>query len=244
MTLSSLPRIRNRNEPLETSQGDHICLIYDEEPGECLDLLVPFMRQGLSRGERCVYVAAEETLHVVRRRLEVLGLDLEVETERQALLLWTPEQWRHPEDTASIRRVGHIWTYVQNALEAGFAGVRFVVDKSWYEDPDIDTARIREWEATIDAVFTPDIPARLVCQYGRHRLSPSILEAGLCTHPIVLLDNQAGPNPYYDAPLLLQSESAMYLPNVASSRTDWMLDRLRLLHEFKPLYPGWQSLGK
>jgi hypothetical protein len=112
------------------------------------------------------------------------------------------------------------------------------------QNPDIDTARIREWEATIDAVFTPDIPARLVCQYGRHRLSPSILEAGLNTHPIVILDHQSCPNPYYDAPLLLQSESAMYLPTVASSRTDWMLDRLRLLHDFKPLFPGWQSVGK
>jgi hypothetical protein len=241
MTLSSPPRLRARNEPLETSQGDHICQIYDEDPLECVDSLFPFIRQGLARGERCVYVAADETLQVVSRRLEVLGLDLELETERRAVLLWTPEQWRHPAEVASIRRVGHIWSYVQDALEAGFAGVRFIVDKSWYEDPDIDTPRIREWESTIDAVFTPDIPARLVCQYGRNRLSPVVLEAGLCTHPIVVLDNQTCPNPYYDAPLLLQSESAMYLPNIASSRTDWMLSRLRLLHDFKPLYPGWQS---
>jgi hypothetical protein len=195
-----------------------------------VDLVFPYVDEGLKRGERCIYVAAEPTLAMVAYSLEARGVNVDRESDSRALLLWTPEQWRHPDQTASIKRVGHIWTYIQAALEDGFSGARFIVDKSWYEDPDIDVANIRQWEATIDAVFTPETPARMICQYGRERLRPVILEAGLSTHSIVVLENEACPNPYYDAPLLLRSESAEYLPSAASSRTDWMLSRLRLLH--------------
>jgi hypothetical protein len=191
------------------------------------------------RGERCVYVADDETLDEVAGRLGELGLTVDQELNGGALRLWTPEQWRRPTSSNSIKRVGHIWTYIQEALESGFSGVRFIIDKSWYEDPDIELDRIKEWEATIDAVFTPDVPARMICQYGQHRVRPSILEAGLSTHPTVLVDYKGCPNPYYEAPMLLQSESIEYLPSSPSSRTDWMLSRLRLLHELKAPAPTW-----
>jgi hypothetical protein len=239
MTLKSFASPRIRLEPIETGQGDHICLVYEEDPVAWIEGLFPFIRQGLMRGERCVYVADDETLDEVAGRLGELGLAVDQELSSGALGLWTPEQWRRPTASNSIKRVGHIWTYIQEALEAGFSGIRFIVDKSWYENPDIEVDRIKEWESTIDAVFTPEVPARMICQYGQHRVRPCILEAGLATHPTVLVDYQSCPNPYYEAPLLLQSESIEYLPTSPSSRTDWMLSRLRLLQELKAPSPTW-----
>ena len=64
---------------------------------------------------------------------------------------------------------------------AGFPAVRFAVEMTWTLGPDINAARLRHWEATINTIFTPDVPARIICQYSRKRLAPEAIEAGLAT---------------------------------------------------------------
>jgi hypothetical protein len=220
---------------LDIAQGDHACLVYEKDPAEQAEVIIPFLAQGLEAGERCVFVAGQDSLDWARRSLEYLGVDVSEEVLRGSLLLWSPDQWRKRGTIPALKRVTRIWTYIQDGLNAGFNGVRFVVDKSWYRDADIDISRTREWEATIDAVFTPDVPARLICLYDQGLL-PEIIENALCTHPTVVIENQICPNPYYDAPLMLQSDSADYLPSAPTTRKDWMLSRLQLVYDFRASY--------
>src|SRR5258708_4591988 len=61
-------------------QGDHICLIY-ENAAEQLAAAVPFVKEGLARGERCTYIADDRSVEEVVQALTAAGLD--VAQERQ-----------------------------------------------------------------------------------------------------------------------------------------------------------------
>ena len=41
--------------------GDHLCLIYDDDPAEQMLALLPYISQGLENGERCVYIADHQS---------------------------------------------------------------------------------------------------------------------------------------------------------------------------------------
>jgi len=47
---------------------DHLCSIYDSQE-EHFSVAIPFIRIGLDRGEKCVYVADDGTENVVREAM-------------------------------------------------------------------------------------------------------------------------------------------------------------------------------
>lgn len=56
-------------------QGDHICPIY-ESMAEQMASAVPFLKDGLVRGERCLYVADDHTAAQIVQALEAAGVDV------------------------------------------------------------------------------------------------------------------------------------------------------------------------
>src|SRR5260370_4083608 len=70
--------------------GDHICLIY-ENPAEQMAVAVPFIIDGLDRGERCLYIADDRTIDEVVQALEAAGVDVAQERQRGALRLLTSQ---------------------------------------------------------------------------------------------------------------------------------------------------------
>src|SRR5258708_15266655 len=72
-------------------QGDHICLIY-ENPREKVEVSVPFVIDGLARGERCVYILDESGMEQIVQALAAAGVDVAREQKRGALRFTTPEQ--------------------------------------------------------------------------------------------------------------------------------------------------------
>ena len=74
----------------ELRHGDHLCLIY-EDRAEQMAAAVPFIRDGIAAGERCAYVAADQTLEEVAAALSAAGVDVQAAKQRGALLLLT---WR------------------------------------------------------------------------------------------------------------------------------------------------------
>ena len=55
---------------------DHICLIYESQ-GEQLAMPVPSIRMGLERGEKCIFIAPENTLRDVNEALHAIGIDVD-----------------------------------------------------------------------------------------------------------------------------------------------------------------------
>jgi PAS domain S-box-containing protein len=204
---------------LELRQGDHACLIYNEDPAEQMEALVPYIKEGLEEGEQCIYVADDQTIEEVARGLEAGGINVRRESERGALRLWTRREWRQPGELDSARKSFQVRRFIDEALEAGFKGVRFAVEMTWILEPDISVDQLRHWEATINSLFVPGVPGRIVCQYSRSRLSASVIQAGLQTHPLAFLDDLCA-NLFYEVPLILEKKSE-------TEKLDWMISQLK-----------------
>ena len=70
---------------------DHFCSIY-ESSQEHYAVAIPFMRMGLDRGEKCIYIADNGTVSEVRQLMQSEGIDVERATACNALVVATKEQ--------------------------------------------------------------------------------------------------------------------------------------------------------
>lgn len=205
---------------LGLQQGDHLCLIYEKDPAEQMPVLIPFIKQGLATGDRCIYIADDHTVDEVAHALKESGVDVDKERERSALLLWTREEWRQPGELDSEKKALQVGEFVNAALAAGFQGIRFAVEMTWTLGPDIGPERLKHWEATINRIFVPGFPGRIICQYSRRRLAPSVVDTCFSTHPLAIIGHQIYPNLFYEAPLILNGDSD-------SAKLDWRISQLK-----------------
>jgi hypothetical protein len=211
---------------LTVPRGGHLCLFYDEDPHEQLPVVLPFISQGLSSGERCVYVADDLTVFQLHQALAGAGVDAVTEMARGALLLLTRADWRQPGELCSDSKAQQVRGMIESALDAGFTGVRFGIEMTWTLGPTIDAAALRHWEATINTIFTPELPARIICQYSRWRLTSGALHAGLVTHPQAVVGNGLYANPFYGGPAILSRNSAYDPGAVSDDSVRNMLEQL------------------
>ena len=227
---------RIRRDALALSPGDHVCLVYDRDPSDQLPALVPFIADGLAARERVICVVDDYAIGVFTGDLAAAGIDVPRHQASGALVIWSRLHWRPAEGLELAARARQLRAVIDEALEAGFAGVRFTVEMTWVREPDLDCAAVQSWEALINEVLTPGRPARMICQYSRARLPGELIEAALRTHPAAIIGDELHFNPYYEAPLLTTpvEPAARHLPRPAlPDRHEWMIERLRRAREFE-----------
>lgn len=213
---------------LDLEPGAHVCLLYDRNSQEQFAALIPFLLEGFSRNEHCVYVVADLTVDEVRAQCHRREIDVEKEIARGRLRLLTRDEWRLPGELDSEKKAEHVRRFIAEARTAGFKGIRFAVEMGWTRDPDIAVGPLEHWEATINTLLPPDFPARMICQYDRSQLSPEVVLAGLNTHPLVILDGELCQNVFYQAPLILSGDGlAGTSTEKANAKVQWMIAQLR-----------------
>ncbi len=219
---------------LNLRQGDHLCLFYEKDPAEQMPALIPFIQEGLARNEQFIYIADDHTVEELGAHLLESGIDVPLEIERGRLKLWTRKEWRQPGELSSETKLAQVRQLIDGALRDGFAGIRLAVEMTWTLGPEIDSKKLEHWEATINTIFVPGFPGRIICQYNRSRLAPDALLAGLHTHPLAILGDEICPNPFYQAPLILEGlENGNGHSNgknnsaAARARVEWMVIQLK-----------------
>ena len=134
--------------------GQHICAVYDTAE-EQLAVAACYIADGLERDERCLYVAgSEEELDRLRARLRANGVDVEAAEAGSALLLRTSEQ-THLEDGRfdAERMLKLLNDGIEQALDAGFTGLRTCGDMSWLLDAPPGVHQVIEYEAVLNQLF-------------------------------------------------------------------------------------------
>ncbi|HEY6844360.1 MAG TPA: MEDS domain-containing protein [Thermoanaerobaculia bacterium] len=179
-------------------QGDHVCTLYSTRE-EQMAAAVEYIRGGLSRGERCLYVVGEHTPDEFRDGLRQAGIDVEAEEARGALILITKHDGHLKGGTFSTNKMIHmLHAAVKEALDAGFAGLCAAGDMSWLLDEAPGSEQIAEYEAKLNA-FYPSQRALGLCLYNRAKLPPETLDHGMATHPHVrIAGNILLDNPFYE----------------------------------------------
>ena len=181
-------------------QGDHVCGLY-ATPEEQLAAAVEYIRAGLDRGERCLYVCCEHGVREFRAALKRSGINVAAEEKRGALILLTKHQGhlaggRFDPD----KMISMLHAAVEDALEAGFKGLAAAGDMSWLLDEAPGSEKLAEYEARLNH-FYQNNRALGLCLYNRTKLPDAALDHGLATHRYIRIE---GPillhNPFYEDP--------------------------------------------
>ncbi|MEX0686803.1 MAG: MEDS domain-containing protein [Balneolales bacterium] len=185
-------------EILNLEDKNHLCLIYEKDPLEQMPALIPYIKQGLENKERFIYIADDISIEQLTLLLKISHVDVAAEKERGALKLLTKKDWVEP-GVDIAKESQKLRNHIASALEAGFCGVRFAIEMTWTLGQDIEVCRLEKWERTIDTIFTPDIPAKMICQYNRSLLNESVVKQAFKTHSHAIIGDCLCANKFHEA---------------------------------------------
>jgi signal transduction histidine kinase len=201
-------------------QGEHLCLVY-EDAADQLAAVVPYVAEGLRRGEQCVYLADDRSAGVVAAALHDGGVDVAAQREGGALVFITKHDAYlrdgvfRPQQTIAFLRES-----VAQARADGWSGVRLAGEMTWALDGGADAQQLVEYEALLNDFF-PESGALGLCQYNRRRFPGETIYDVLCTHPVAVIDAQLCPNHFYEPPRLVLDQSAK------AERARWRIAQLQ-----------------
>jgi len=128
--------------------GDHVCPIHDRLP-ELVGVAVPFIREGLARGERCIYAADDSTTAEAIKALGKLEAARAQETGALHFIdkraTYIPSGRFDPE--AMIEFLNRAEA---DALSEGFSGLRYAGDMTWALEAEIESERLIAYEAKLN----------------------------------------------------------------------------------------------
>jgi hypothetical protein len=180
--------------------GDHICAFYRGR-GQRDEVLLPFLRDGLVAGNKCIAVMDDPEIEQVTNPLSLV-LDVETALLTGQLELLNSDTAYLAEGHFSTDRMLDFWESNVGAAVGGgqFGFVRSVGEMTWAlrDMPGVD--QLVRYEARLNR-FLPRYPQVILCLYDLERFTDGrILMEMLKTHPKVLMSGQVLENPWYVEP--------------------------------------------
>ncbi len=175
---------------------DHACLIYGTRE-EQFDVIVPYLRIGLDRRERCLYVADENTAEAIAAALSAAGVGVDAAIRNGALsILTSREVYLKDGDFDPDRMIRLLEDATAAARAAGFHALRAAGEMTWAIGNVPGADRLIEYEARLERFF-PLHDCMALCQYNRRRFPADVLLDVIRTHPIVICADTVCRNFYH-----------------------------------------------
>lgn len=196
--------------------GDHLCCLYETEE-EHRSVLTPFLRHGLERGEKVLYIVDARTAGTILDYLRDDGLDVEPCLARGQLVILTRDDAYtrggvfDPDGMIDLLR-----TETERSLAEGYSALRVTGEMTWALRGLPGSERLMEYENRLNEFF-PGSQCLAICQYDRRRFDPAVLLDVLAAHPIAVIGTDVYDNFYYVPPaeLLKGDPAAAMLRNWA-----------------------------
>lgn len=183
--------------------GDHYCGIYRTDEDKRA-FVTDFVREGVSRREKIVYLVNVQTAAQLKEMLVAGGLDVDplIETGQLEILTAKDEYIRDGEFDPE-KMVALLREQTEKALAAGYSAMRATGEMTWALAGEPGAERLVEYEAMLNRFF-PNSECYGVCQYDLRLFDSEMLLDILHTHPKVLYGKQSFDNSkmYYVPPEL------------------------------------------
>jgi PAS domain S-box-containing protein len=187
-------------DALQRLPPGHLCSVYSSQD-EQFASAIPFIRLGLERRERCLYVADDEPgLEPVRAAMTHAGIEVDDAIRSGALVLTTQER--------AYLRVGQFdptttlafWReQMTDALRSGYSGLRATAETGWVVHGGSVVDQWMEYESLLTNTVA-EIGCLALCQYDRRVCSPSFVLNAIRTHPAVIYGDRVCENFYFVPP--------------------------------------------
>jgi CRP/FNR family transcriptional regulator, nitrogen oxide reductase regulator len=173
-----------RREFPKTVPGDHVIFIYKDR-AELFAFVAPFIKDGLAKGERCIYVVAESTPAEVTEALSATGMRINPEIKRGALAVTTAGEFFGPPPFDAVGAIQRLLKDQTEAAAAGFTGLRLVGDWAWSLPKDVQGGELSEFESLLESAIGPG-RLTIACMYRKDGSDPAALERLVRLHAKVI----------------------------------------------------------
>jgi DNA-binding CsgD family transcriptional regulator len=191
----------------ELERGDHACCLYETEE-ERRAVLMPFLRQGLERGEKVLYIVDAHTPEAVLTHLRDEGLDVEpFLAHGQLAIVSRDETYMQQGVFDPDAMIALLRADTDQALVDGYQALRVTGEMSWALRGLPGSERLIEYETRVNDVFRGG-SCLAICQYDRRAFSAALLLDVLCTHAIAVVGAEVYDNFYYLSPANLLGHEA------------------------------------
>jgi hypothetical protein len=178
---------------------DHLCSIYESQQ-EHLAVAVSFIRIGLDRGEKCLYIADDGRRGDVREALQAEGIDVDRAVASNSFVATTKEQAYLKRGSFDLDWRFSFWKEAMElAMSEGFSALRAIDEAEWVLTATLGLERWMEYESRLTHSLWQCNCAAL-CQYNRRVFPPELILDVIRTHPIVVYGNTVCRNLYHVPP--------------------------------------------
>mgnify|MGYP006285737393 CR=1 FL=1 len=178
---------------------DHLCLIY-ESKDEQFEAVIPYIHEGLKQGEKCLYIADENTVKNVQIAMNKTGVDVESHQKSGALSIVTSQESYLKEGSFDPdRMIQFLKNLTKEAKNEGYSALRITGEMTWVLAGNPSSDRVMEYEAKLN-YFIKKNDCLAICQYNRNKFSPDTILDVIHTHPLVIFGRTVANNFYYIPP--------------------------------------------
>ena len=177
----------------------HVCAFFNS-PQEEYATLLPFVRDGIERGERAYHVLPARYRQEHLDQLRSAGIDVRAAQQRRQLEVATPEEVYLRNGRFSKEAMLEV---IQEALKAGptlgFPLTRLIAHaEAVLQDGSVANEWI-EYETRLNDVL-PHYHDPVICTYDANLLNGAIAVDILRTHPVVIIGGRLYENPFFVPP--------------------------------------------
>ncbi|SMC23002.1 MEDS: MEthanogen/methylotroph, DcmR Sensory domain [Desulfacinum hydrothermale DSM 13146] len=185
----------------------HFCACYSGVKQR--DALVrSFVGQGLRKGERILYLVADER-DILESPLDQARTDgLPLPRRHQLATHWAPSIYIQDGAFDPDRVLSQLISFVHSSLQLGFEGVRMASDAAWLVEHPVGSHLVIDYESRLSRVIQ-NMPCTLLCLYPKRSLPRGLLSYVFLSHPYILCKDGPMFNPAYGAyEILIENPSA------------------------------------
>src|SRR5579872_1762599 len=178
---------------------DHQSLIYESQEDRFV-VAIPFIRIGLDRGEKCIYIADDGMEPLLRNEMRAQGIDVERAVASNSLVIATKEDAFLRYGAFEAERMPTFWTdTMAEARRQGFSALRATGETEWLLSNPPGRERWFEYESQLTHVLA-SLNCFALCQYNRQLLPPEFILNVIRTHPTVIYGGIVCRNMYHVPP--------------------------------------------
>ena len=180
----------------------HVCAFFNNREDE-YRLLLPFVRDGLERGEKIVYTIDPERRAEHTERLATWGIDAPTLLRNGRLELRTWSDTHLLEGYFDQHRTLKLFEeVVKNARRDGFPLTRFVTHMEWALKNEKQITDLLEYEARANEIWERQEGATnpVICTYDLTKFGGDVVVDVMRTHPMIIIGGILQENPFYVPP--------------------------------------------
>ena len=220
---------------------NHACMLYKKH-AEQFSVVIPFIRIGMERGEKNMYISDDNTAQGVIDEMRRQGIDVDTAVKSGRLVIITKKDaylkqgYFNPDWMIQFLKETTL-----AAISEGYPALRVAGEMDWALAGDPGAERLMEYEAKLNYFF-PKYDCMAICQYDNNRFPSETVLDMIHTHPLVIHEKTICKNFYFMHPdAFLKKEST---EDKADRFLENILGHARLEDEKEKLNAHVQQLQK